>query len=272
MRTGWGPADWLASHFCGRQELYCHRQGDYNHVAFYAMGEKFLVDAGYGLSNEDPAKPKNDFFRHTPAHNCVLIDGMKQRGVVGAWGWAEGEMLDFQHGEQLDTSLGDASSCTGMDHRVLRALRRVVLLRKGPRPYLAVVDVNERDGGTFLSEALWHTDSENRIETDGTRFVIKGKTNECPGRVLWPSNATLAIAENFGRPQLRVSPRTAVSEVVTVFCPVQRGIKAPEFSCERKSEGFFIIQCRQEGRTSRLHVNAATTPPLRSPFPVMLEE
>src|SRR5205807_1540248 len=48
VRTGWESHDWLVTHFCGRQEPVCHRQGDQNHVAFYAQGEQFLIDAGYG--------------------------------------------------------------------------------------------------------------------------------------------------------------------------------------------------------------------------------
>ena len=38
LRTGWGPQDWLVSHVCGRQHHAGHRQGDANHVSFYALG------------------------------------------------------------------------------------------------------------------------------------------------------------------------------------------------------------------------------------------
>src|SRR5439155_24864733 len=151
MRTGWGPEDWLVSHFCGRHEYSCHRQGHFNQVSFYAQGEQFLVDAGYGERGpqEDTTAPMNRWFGETEAHNCVLIDGANQRGTNPTPGWSEGELLDFQHTPAFDTTLGDASSCTGPDHRVRQALRRVVLVRQGPTPYLALVDVNERDGAPF---------------------------------------------------------------------------------------------------------------------------
>jgi hypothetical protein len=270
LRTGWGADDWLVSHFCGRQERSCHRQGDYNHVAFYALGEKFLVDAGYGNTHRDPRKPVDRWFGLTASHNCVLIDGMNQRGVIESPGWAEGEMLDFQHTKDFDTSLGDASSATGPDHRVRCALRRVVLVRKTPCPYVAVVDVNEKDGKPFLAEALWHTSPENRIELNGSKFLIQGKQNDCVGQVLWPRNARLTLTADHGRPQLRVAVKARCAELVTVFCPVPRGAKPPRFSCKRVSEGQFSITCAQGARKSRLLASAVTEGVTRSVHPVRL--
>ncbi len=271
LRTGWGPDDWLVSHFCGRQERSCHRQGDFNHVALYALGERFLVDAGYGHPRVDIRKPVDRFFTLTSSHNCVLIDGLNQRGVVASPGWAEGEMLDFQGSPSLDASLGDASSATGPDHRVRRALRRVVLARKAPRPYVAVVDVNEKDGKPFLAEARWHTHPGNRIEINGSRFVVRGETNDCYGQVLWPRNATLVAATDNGRPQLRVAVRACVAEMVTIFCPLCRGDKPPRFSCRREKEGGFRIICREGTATSRLHVNATLVEPLRQTRPCVIQ-
>src|SRR6185369_10327124 len=140
-------------------------------------------------------------------------------------GWTEGEMLDFQHTKDFDTSLGDASSTTGPDHRVRRSLRRVVLVRKAPKPYVAVVDLNEKDGKPFLAEALWHTHLKNRIEVKGSRFWIRGAKNDCFGQVLWPRNAKLRLTKDHGRPQVRVAVRGKVAEMVTVFCPLRRGEK-----------------------------------------------
>ncbi|MBI4027073.1 MAG: heparinase II/III family protein [Verrucomicrobia bacterium] len=270
MRTGWGSDDWLVSHFCGRQELYCHRQGDFNHVSFYALGESFLVDAGYGDKQRDLSKPISDWFKRTTSHNCVVINGSNQRGILAAPGWAEGAMVDFQHGAVFDASLGDASSCSGPDHRMRRALRRVVMVRQGC-PYLAIVDVNEIDGKPFTAECLWHTDCRNRIEIAGARFFIHGKVHVCFGQVLWPRNALLRAERDHARPRLRVSTTAAVTEMVAVFCPVQKGKPPPRFSCRRLSEGRFLIECRNEGGVSRLDVSAAVHLPSREPLPVRFE-
>ena len=271
MRTGWDKNDWLVSHFCGRQERSLHRQGDYNHVALYALGERFLVDAGYGGGQTDIRRKVDRWFGLTSAHNCVQIDRMEQRGVIESPGWAEGEMLDFQHTNAFDASIGDASSSTGPDHRVRRSLRRVVLARKAPRPYVAIVDVNEKDGKPFLAEARWHTHHDNRIELDGKRFWIRGKNSDCYGEVLWPWNARLKLVKDHGRPQLRVAVKAKVAEMVTVFCPVKQGEKPPRFSCSRQGEGRFLISCNQNGMTSQLEASAAINGTLRKPLPIRME-
>ena len=265
MRSGWDDDDALVSHFSGRQELYCHRQGDFNHLSFYALGEPFLVDAGYGPPFRELAQPVDRWFGLTSAHNCVLIDGMEQRGVIESPGWAEGRILDFQHSEAFDTSLGDASSCTGPDHRVKRSLRRVAFVRGAPLPFLAVLDVNEKDGEPFLAECLWITDPDATLETDDRGAVIQGKENDCQVCVLWPLDAQISMGESFGRPQLKIAVEERVAEMVTLFCPIRRGETPPVFSCAREAEGQFLVTCDQNGQTVTLRLTAITSGPLRKP-------
>ena len=250
LRTGWGPQDWLVSHVCGRQHHAGHRQGDANHVSFYALGESFLVDAGYGdlAAQADTTAPVDRWFGETAAHNCVLVDGASQRGTHPTPGWAEGELLDFQHRDAFATTLGDASSCTGPDHRVRQALRRVALVRGGPAPYLAVVDVNERDGAPFTATHLWHTDPTIRLDLlDAHRFSLTGRRGWCPGQVLWPPDASVTAGSDHGRPQLRLALHAGVTEAVTVFCPRRPGEAPPTFACERLAPGAFRIVCAAAG-------------------------
>ncbi|MDP6118263.1 MAG: heparinase II/III family protein [Planctomycetota bacterium] len=268
MRTGWEKDDWLVSHFCGPQVLKCHRQGDSNHVAFYALGERFLVDAGYGIPQADSTKGLDRWFGETDAHNCVLVDGRNQRGPHITPGWTEGEMVDFSHTDDFTTSLGDAASTTGPDHRIRRSFRRVVLVRKGPVPFLVVVDLNEYDGEPFSAECLWHTESGNDVELSAGGFVIHGQQNDCFARVLYPQTADIQLADSYTRPQVRVSLRAAVAESVTVFCPVRRGEEVPEFICDREAEGHFSITCRSGGSEITARMAAAVTEPLRQPIDV----
>ena len=270
MRSGWGDDDALVSHFSGRQELYCHRQGDFNHVSFYALGEPFLVDAGYGPATRDLSQPLDRWFGLTSAHNCVLIDGMEQRGVLESPGWAEGRILDFQHSEAFDTALGDASSCTGPDHRVRRSLRRVAFVRHAPLPFLAVLDVNEKDGEPFLAECLWTTDPDASFEVENRGAVIRGRDSDCQVSVLWPLDAKISVGESFGRPQLKVSVEERVVEIVTLLCPFRRGETPPSLSCVREAEGQFLVACEENGQTARLRLTAITSGPLRKPVPSVL--
>jgi hypothetical protein len=274
LRTWWSDTDWLVSHVCGRHHHAGHRQGDANHVSFHALGESFLVDAGYGdlATQSDTTARVDRWFGETSSHNCVLLDGQHQRGTHPTPGWAEGELLDFQHTETLGTTLGDASSCTGPDHRVRRSLRRVVLVRAGPAPYLAVLDVNEKDGNPFTATHLWHTARENSIElTDARSFTVHGRQNRCHGQVLWPTGAPLTLSEDHGRPQLRLDLRAAVTEALTVFCPWHEGDSHPSFTCERLEEATFRITCERGGERSTLELSAATDGPARGPRATRLE-
>jgi len=261
LRTGWEADDWLVTHICGRAEHACHHQGDNNHVSLYALGESFLVDAGYGQPFGNYAETVDRWFGLTASDNCVLIDRDNQRG------WAQGEMLDFQRTDAFDTSLGDASTGVGPDHQ---ARRRVVLMRAGPAPYVAVVDANEKDGAEFEALALWHTHRENRVEIDpeARRFLIRGPRRRCAGAVLWPLDAELSVGEDRGRPQLRVRASARVAEMVTVFCPLPAGADAPRFAAERIGPGAFRIACSLGGATSTLEAAAAVRGPLGAPLPV----
>ena len=273
MRTGWGDEDWLVSHVCGRHHHAGHRQGDANHVSFYALGECFLTDAGYGdlATQTDTTARVDRWFGETSSHNCVLIDGQHQRGTHPTPGWAEGELLDFQHTAEWDSTLGDASSCTGPDHRVRCSLRRVALVRSGPAPFLAVVDVNEKDGREFKATHLWHTARGNTIELGtGGRYTIRGAREACEGVVLWPPAVEAMLGEDHGRAQVRLDVRGTVTEVVTVLCPLREREAMPAFSCERLSEGTFRIRCERDGARSILELSAATDGPLRQVRPTLL--
>ena len=268
MRTGWAKDDWLVSHFCGPQVLKCHRQGDSNHLAFYALGERFLVDAGSGNPQVDLAQAGDRWYGETDVHNCVMVDGQNQRGPHITPGWTEGEMLDFVQSDEFVTTLGDAASTTGPDHRIRRSFRRVVLVRRGPVPFLVVVDLNENDGEPFLAECLWHTEPGNQVELTDGGFTIHGQQNDCLARVLYPSDADIRLADSNTRPQVRVPVRAAVAEMVTVFCPRRKGEEAPEFTCEREDEGQFVITCRSGGSVTAVRMAAAVTEPLRQPIEV----
>jgi len=228
-RTGWHASDILVSHFCGRQEVLCHRQGDQNHVALYAGGERLLVDAGYGDELKDMNQKMNRWFGLTEAHNCVLIDGMNQRGVLEAPGWSEGEILDFGICDGRSYSLGDASSATGADHRVRQSLRKVTLHRFEPASVISILDVNERDGGSFVTEILWHTHPENRWSVHATGGIIHAKTVDCHVFILNLRNETFQTfsEEGFGRPRLRVRSESVLSEFATILIPLPKDWPSP---------------------------------------------
>ena len=212
----------------------CHRQGDFKDVVFFALGEEFLLDAVCG----------------------------------------ECRMLDEQRTDAFDTTLGDAASCAGPDRRARRALRRMVLVRAGPAPYLAILDVNEKDGHPFAAGVLWSTSPRNRISLDGGgRFAIHGAENFCAAEVLWPRAPApeLARVESRGRPQVRLSLTAPAVETLAVFCPRRAGEPTPRFSCRRDGDAAFSVTCDLGGRASVLRASAALEAPLGTPRPVRLQ-
>jgi hypothetical protein len=249
-RTGWSSSDVLVSHFCGRQEVLCHRQGDQNHVAFYYAGDHLLVDAGYGSGHKDMSKAMDRWFGLTEAHNCVMIDGMNQRGVIESPGWCEGEMIDFHDAPDVSVSTGDASSATGVDHRVAQSVRQVALHRSGSSPLVTVWDRNEKDGQIFKTEVLWHTHVNHRIEGNSHGGVIHAKNCDCHVFVLNLRGENLeVIAEiGFGRPRLRVCMVAAVSELVTVFVPVPVGSPRPSIRWESEDPPARRLRVSVSGR------------------------
>jgi len=254
-RTGWREDDLLVSHFCGRQEVLCHRQGDQNHLALYAHGDRLLVDAGYGSEVKSMDQAMDRWFGLTEAHNCVLIDGLNQRGVIESPGWSEGEMLDFSNEPARSTSLGDASSATGVDHRIRQSLRRVTLHRQTTVPVVSVVDLNERDGGTFVTEILWHTHPDHRWTLTDHGGIIHATKLDCHVFVfnLHQKPFGLFVETGFGRPRLRVRCEAPRSKFVTLFVPLPTGQPAPQAQCDGEefrlttSAGTFVVPIRTEG-------------------------
>jgi len=157
---------------------------------------------------------------------------------------------------------------------VRRALRRVVLVRASPAPYLAVLDVNEKDGRPFTADLLWHTDAHNRISLGvGARFVIHGAENICVAEVLWPRAPApeLALGDNRGRPQVRLSLTAPAVETLTVFCPRRAGEPTPRFSCRRDGDAAFSVTCDLGGRASVLRLSATAGGPVEAPRAVRLQ-
>lgn len=273
MRTGWNEQDMLLSHRCGREMWRLHKQSDQNHLVFYALGERFLIDEGYGQPQEslmnDGSQFINRYFGCADVHNTVLLDGRDQNGNAITPGWAEGRIIDWRHTPDYDTTLGDAAECYGADHAIDGALRRVVFVRNSTHPFAIVIDtISAGDDASHDYEALWRTAGDNSIEVEGQQFRIAGEKNDCYGEVLFPLDAQLQARVHFNRPQLRVTARGPHLEMVTVLAPVRRGEEPPRFSLERCDEDDFLIRIHDGKVQHTICAGTRTTWPLRTPVPV----
>ncbi len=255
LRTGWEDDDLLLVHRAGPCVPLLHSQSDQNHLALYALGERFLVDEGYGErmntwpADVPPPEPGR-FCAHTQAHNTVLIDGQSQNGTIAHPGRARGKFRHWHHTDAFTTTLGDARAAYSSNRVIEQAMRRVVLVRDVPRPFVVVIDtaaVDQTDT-PHVFEVRWRTDDANRIEAAGGDFVIAGQHHDCHGRVLWSSAPFTSEVASFAMaPQLRVRVEAPRLEMVTVHCPVPRGQAVPQFTCQRDASGDFVVTMR-DGR------------------------
>ncbi len=271
LRTGWDRDDLLASHFCGRQERRCHRQGDYNHVSFYALGECFLADAGYGQLKgaRDMTQAVDRWYQDTQVHNCVMLNGRGFRTVWHETGWGEGQQLDFIHTDQFDSALGDAAGAVAAAPRARRALRRTVLVKAGPARYLAVIDVNELDNQPVTAQHTWQTLPGQTIALTDAGFVIRAGAQRCEAVVFSPQKITRELGE-IVLPQVRLSATAPVTEMVTLFVPRQAEELMPRMTIERLGVGEYVITCALDGQHSRLHASTTVVGPLQKPMPITL--
>lgn len=271
MRTGWDQGDLLLSHKCGLEPFGQHRQSDQNHVALYALGENFLVDEGYGRPDAKDEKGKAApprYYSRANVHNLVLVDGKEPNPLLPLGSVAGGRIVDWLHRSQFDTSLGDATANFTMDMAVERALRRVVLVRDTPHPFAIVIDevIVDGSGRPHDFQVLWRTAKGNRITVEGREFVIAGVKNDCRGRVLYPADGVrMPVSVHFGKDQLRATHRAATLEMVTVFVPVKRGEKGPEFTCQRQGAGMFIIHVRDGEAKHVIQAGTRREGPLATP-------
>lgn len=268
MRTGWDEEDFLLSHKCGLEPHGQHRQSDQNHIALYALGEKFLVDEGYG---QPEITSRDRYFTRADVHNLVIVDGKEPNPILHWGGMASGRIVDWEHTSDYDTSLGDATAAHLLESAVDKAMRRVVFVRRTAHPFVIVIDevVADDSGIEHDYEALWRTARSNLIELDGNRFVIVGSKNDCRGQVLFPTvGAELTVKTHFNLPQLRVKVRAPRMELVTVLTPVRRGEKPPMFLCERTGQGEFTVTADDGGKRWIVRGGTRTNGPLRKPIAI----
>lgn len=167
LKSGWEKEDAMATFYSGRQQWACHRQDDQNSFIFFALGERFAWDGGYGTDTDLTADHQ---FRRTEVHNAILVDGGDQNGYAHGR-WLRGVVTTFRDGEDHAYALGDARRCYGINGSIERADRHLYFKRR-PFPYLVVVDDVVVDGTPH--DVTWNfvTNPGNRIDTQTPLDVV----------------------------------------------------------------------------------------------------
>lgn len=152
MRSGWDRDATFLLFEAGPYGRF-HQHEDMLSFDLYARGTPFIVDPGISSYLPDPWTA---FYRSTPAHNTVLVDGCPQaRGssqTVEQWVQSARERTVWRSDERSDVAVGvyDAGYA-GLDAPVTH--RRAVLFAKPD--YFLILDELAGEG-TRTYEALFH--------------------------------------------------------------------------------------------------------------------
>lgn len=159
-RTGWEKNDLHVTFQCTRGRKGGHNQADRLNVTMYALGERFLVDSGYGLQPIPGSTEVKRLGTLAESHNQVLVDGKGQVTTIApeacrilGWGRQNGWVW----------ALADAAP----SYQKMRIARRLVAVRLDAKsPCLVMADwLVPAEPGVHRFTWLLHT-------APGNRFVL----------------------------------------------------------------------------------------------------
>ncbi|MDA0747783.1 MAG: heparinase II/III family protein, partial [bacterium] len=170
MRTGWAADDLHVTFQCTPYDpdVHAHAQADRLNVTMYGLGERLLVDSGYGLVPIEGSTQVKRMGKLGESHNQVQIDGVAQEATpvqegnckidrweqVGDWVWAVSDATAFYKGA--------------------RSVRRAVVTRLDKEaPLVLLADLVVPEPGEHGFEWLLQTEEGNRYEVgeDGITLI-----------------------------------------------------------------------------------------------------
>jgi hypothetical protein len=190
MRSGWGEEDAFACLLAAGRHPGCflHQHDDAGHFSFYALGEAFSIDTGYG----DAAA----------RHHTLMMPGGAEPSAVHEPGqncWAGGH----NHAFGSCPTGGYAAVDIGWQWNCFYFYRHALLVRlPGTEPYAVLLDDCSTPSDCTFYDWILNTAPGNRIiTTDSAAAVIQGRKNRL--EISWAT----AAPEGFTEP-----PRLDVSQ------------------------------------------------------------
>lgn len=218
IRGGWGPQDLHTTMMSGAHLITGHRQGDQNQVTLYALGELFLIDSGYSLTNPQTGERIPGLLPE--AHNLILVDGAGQGHFMSGDGWPMGHVKCFVLGPDHACVLGDARESYHIHGALRRAERHLhAVWKAGIPPYVVWVDDIEADGKEHRYTLLLHTGDKNRFEWEGSRIVIHGRENRLDIHLVTSSSAAVHADTFGGHPRLHLDLTAVRGRFVLLLHP-----------------------------------------------------
>lgn len=174
-RSGWGKLDSHLIFDCGGLGMLTggHSHADSLSVVLFSGGREFLVDPGTFVYNGAPHWRR--YFRSTPAHNTVTIDGRDQAEMGGSFRWNNRIAAQVTNVRSLPVPYVEAEHHGYRDviHR-----RRIVNVQPG---YWILLD-DFRGTGEHTFDFAFHFGPE--VETSSF-------THDGPGLTIWSKQSGL---------------------------------------------------------------------------------
>ena len=259
IRDGWDEDDFFVTMTCcpdirWRNRVHRqHAQADRGHFSFYALGERFLIDVGYGNQVMSGSTEVLRLGHTGEAHSVPTIDGSMQKCTTLAGGfhdvlldgWAPLARMEF-------------GAC--YEH-CLQAFRTIAVVpdAEGQPLYLVVHDfMSLQPGGTTLS-SLFQVDAAATVqivEREVVDLIGGRKGNRC--RLITTANRPgQFLADEFaGHPRLRFLFQDASLNTVSILVPYRKDEAPPVFRrTEADSNDGFVASLAFRGVSDRLALN-----------------
>jgi hypothetical protein len=188
MRTGWEPEDLHVTYQCTPYEadVHAHTQADRLNFTMYGLGERLVIDSGYGIVPIEGSSQVKRMGKLGESHNQVLIDG-KAQNTTPVQDGVDGHSKEIRWGQQNDWvwSVGEATAF----YEGARVVRRAVLTRLNKvDPMVLIADVVVTEGGDHSFDWLLQTETGNKYEIGENRTKLTGCRTGAEVQVIQVSN------------------------------------------------------------------------------------
>lgn len=205
-RTGWDNADLHLTFQCTKPPRHAHTQQDRLNYTLYALGERFVVDSGYGMVPIPGSSEVKRMGGAGESHNQVLIDGAGQAHRKGV---EAGAILRWERKGDWAWAVGDA---TGSYEKATLARRLLAVRLTAKEPVVVQVDwIVPRDAGPHRFDCLLQTGRGNQVRPGaGGRATIIGARQQRALNLCYAASgpSRLTVDEWIDHPRLHFASRS----------------------------------------------------------------
>lgn len=268
QRTGWAADDWFLTVSCcpdvrwrsraGSQ----HSQADRGHFSFFALGERFLIDPGYGNETMSNSTAVLRFGATGEAHSVPEIGGAMQRKTVRAAGFSDVRLDGWATFAKMD--FHECYPSCSLARRVVA----VVPGLDGAPLYVAIHDRMETATNEKATYGLFcqaDADTEARLEDRETVDLVGGRTGAlCRVIATTHSPGRFLVDEFLGHPRLRFQCQTTALHALTLLIPWRHDEPPPTFErSAADNDAGFSAKLRFRGVEDSLFLNSGIAPSQR---------